>query len=349
MQFTKESTVGRGAKMNTPNTFSAQKYEQEMYEEEDFARKKTQFLEENSRDIVNFTKSEDLNGMIYVNPYQGCEHGCIYCFARNSHEYWGYSAGVDFETKIMVKRNAPELLEKKFLSKAWKAETIHLSGNTDCYQPAEKKYGITRRILEVCLKYRNPVAILTKNSLILRDLDLLKALNELKLVKVMLSITTVNEELRRAMEPRTATAEKRFRTLRTLSEAGIPTGVMTAPIIPGLNDHEIPEIIKEAAAAGAQFSSYTVVRLNGAVGPLFEDWILDAFPDKAAKVMHQIAECHGGQVNDSRFGVRIKGEGKFAEHIKNLHQLSVRRYIGEKDLPKLERHHFTRGGQLSLF
>jgi DNA repair photolyase len=349
MQFTKESTAGRGAKINTPNSFSSQRYEGDSYEEEDFARIKTTFLEENARNIVNITKSPDLNGMIYVNPYQGCEHGCIYCFARNSHEYWGYSAGVDFETKIMVKRNAPELLEKKFLSKSWQAEPIHLSGNTDCYQPAEKNYGITRKLLEVCLKYKNPVAILTKNSLVLRDLDLLKALHAYNLVNVMFSITSLNEELRRAMEPRTATAQKRLRTLQTLSEAGIPTGVMTAPIIPGLNDHEIPELIKAAASAGAQYASYTVVRLNGAIGPIFENWIREAFPDKADKVMHQIADCHGGQVNDSRFGLRIKGEGKFAENIKNLHRLSVRKYMGEAQPPDLARHHFSRGGQLNLF
>jgi DNA repair photolyase len=337
-------TKGRGAQINTPNSFQSNRYELD-----ETLSGKTKYFEENPKKVVNFTDSPDLRAMIYLNPYQGCEHGCIYCYARNSHEYWGFSAGMDFESKIMIKRNAPELLEKTFLSKKWKPETISLSGNTDCYQPAERKYQLTRKILEVCLKYGNPVSILTKNSMVLRDLDLLQALNEKNLVHVMLSVTTMDEKLRLALEPRTSTAAKRFQTLKSLSDAGIPTGVMTAPIIPGLNDHEIPQLIRSAAEAGALYAGYTVVRLNGAIGQIFEDWIYQAFPDKAEKVLHQIKDCHGGKLNDSRFGIRMRGEGKFAENIRSLHQISVRKYMPERKLPELSKEHFQRPGQLSLF
>ncbi|MFS0490536.1 PA0069 family radical SAM protein [Leadbetterella byssophila] len=337
-------TKGRGAQINTPNGFQSNRYELD-----ETLSPKTKYFEEYPKKVVNFTNSPDLRAMIYVNPYQGCEHGCIYCYARNSHEYWGFSAGMDFESKIMIKRNAPELLEKTFLSKKWKPETISLSGNTDCYQPAERKYQLTRKILEVCLKYGNPVSILTKNSMVLRDLDLLQSLNKKNLVHVLLSVTTMDEKLRLALEPRTSTAVKRFQTLKTLSDAGIPTGVMTAPIIPGLNDHEIPQLIQAAAEAGALYAGYTVVRLNGAIGPIFEDWIYQAFPDKAEKVLNQIKDCHGGKLNDSRFGVRMRGEGRFAENIRALHQVSIRKYMPDRKLPDLSKDHFQRPGQLSLF
>ncbi len=351
MNLSKSKTEGRGAQINTHNKFRTHRYEAEHYEDDDFppARIKTVFYEENARKVVNFTKSPDMYGTLYMNPYQGCEHGCIYCYARNSHEYWGFSAGIDFESRIMVKKNAPELLEAKFNSRNWVCSPIHLSGNTDCYQPGEKKYGITRKILETCLKYRNPVGILTKNALVLRDLDLLRELSEMRLVHVFLSVTTLNEKLRLALEPRTATGAKRLRTLETLSAAGIPTGVMTAPIIPGLNDQEIPRLVEAAANAGVLAAGYTVVRLNGAIAQIFEDWIHKAFPDKAAKVLHQIAECHGGQLNDSRFGVRMRGEGPYAEHIRNLHQLSVQRYLQGRKLPDYDTTQFIRNGQLNLF
>ena len=203
--------------------------------------------------------------------------------------------------------------------------------------------------METCLRYRNPVGILTKNSLVLRDLDLLQELAQLRLVHVFLSVTTLNEKLRLALEPRTATGVKRLKTLETLSSAGIPTGVMTAPIIPGLNDHEIPRLIASAANAGVSAAGYTVVRLNGAIAQIFEDWIRKAFPDKADKVLHQIADCHGGQLNDSRFGVRMRGEGRFAEHIRHLHELSVNRYLEDRKLPEYDTSQFIRNGQLNLF
>jgi DNA repair photolyase len=350
-----EYKKGRGAQLNTANRFSVLRYEPSEDDfgqfDEDFPKPKikTQFFEENAKKVVNVIDSPDMLGMKYVNPYQGCEHGCIYCYARNSHEYWGFSAGIDFESKIMVKKNAPELLEKHFQSKKWDGSPISLSGNTDCYQPAEKEYQLTRQLLEICLKYRNPVGILTKNALVLRDLDILQKLAAMDLVHVMFSITTLNEELRLAMEPRTVTANQRLKVMKKLSDSGIPVGVMTAPIIPGLNDHEIPKLIEAAAQAGALAAGYTVVRLNGAIAEIFEDWIRKCFPDKADKVLKQIADCHGGQLNDSRFGLRMSGEGKFAENIKQMHQIARQKYMKDRQMPPYNRSLFMRDGQLRLF
>ena len=346
---------GRGAQLNTANRFLAHRYEpdEDAFEvpDEDFPppRVKTQFFAENAKKVVNFIESPDMYGMRFVNPYQGCEHGCIYCYARNSHEYWGFSAGLDFESKIMVKKNAPELVEKAFKSKTWECTPISLSGNTDCYQPAEKEFCLTRKILEVCLKYRNPVGILTKNALVLRDLDLLKPLASMGLVHVFVSLTTLNEKVRLAMEPRTVTAQQRLRVLATLTQAGIPTGVMTAPIIPGLTDHEIPAMIEVAAQAGAATAGYTIVRLNGAVATIFEDWIQKNFPDRAEQVLIQIKDCHGGQLGDSRFGKRMKGEGHYAEYIAQLHRIARQKYMKGRQLPTLNTSLFMRDGQLRLF
>jgi len=345
---------GRGAKFNAANKFLANQYEpdEDAYLEDDefpSPKIKTKYLVENAKKVINVTDSPDMRGALYVNPYQGCEHGCIYCYARNSHEYYGYSAGIDFESKIMIKKNAAELIEKKFRSKNWVCKPISLSGNTDCYQPAEKKFKITREILEVCLKYRNPVGVLTKNALVLRDIDLLEKMADLGLVQVLFSITTFNEELRQAMEPRTVTADRRLKVMKKLYDAGIPVGVMTAPIIPGLNDHEIPKLVEAAANAGAAFAGYTVVRLNGSIAVLFEDWIRTAFPDKADKVLHQIAECHGGKLNDSRFGLRMSGEGPLAENIKSMHRIARERYMKDRRLPPMNTSGFIRDGQLNLF
>jgi DNA repair photolyase len=345
---------GRGAQFNGANKFHSNQYEPDdiaFVEDDEFPspKIKTQYLVENAKKVVNVTKTPDMGGAVYVNPYQGCEHGCIYCYARNSHEYWGYSAGIDFESKIMIKKNAAELIEKKFRSKNWVCTPISLSGNTDCYQPAEKKFRITRQILEVCLKYRNPVGMLTKNALVLRDIDLLKEMASLGLVHVMFSITTFNEELRQAMEPRTVTANRRLQVMKKLFDAGIPVGVMTAPIIPGLNDHEIPKLVKGAAEAGASYAGYTVVRLNGSIEAIFKDWIRKAFPDKADKVLNQIAECHGGKLNDSRFGLRMSGEGPLAENIKAMHRIAKEKYMKDRRMPALNTSGFIRDGQLNLF
>jgi DNA repair photolyase len=344
---------GRGAQGNTPNRFERLQYEAEpglTDEWGDVPSPKTQFFADTPRKIINEVKSPDVGLMKSINPYQGCEHGCIYCYARNSHEYWGFSAGLDFESKIMVKKDAPLLLEKEFNKVGWKPSSIALSGNTDCYQPAERRFRLTRALLEVFLKYRNPVGIITKNALILRDLDILAELARLNLVHVYITITTLNEDLRRVMEPRTVTATQRLAVIRRLTEAGVPTGVMTAPIIPGLTDHEIPKLIEASADAGALGAAYTIVRLNGAIGGLFEDWIHKALPDRAEKVLRQIRECHGGTLNDSRFGTRMSGEGVLAEHIRMLHSVGCGRFLKDRRFPAYDLSLFRREGlQMKLF
>nr|WP_233790300.1 PA0069 family radical SAM protein [Dyadobacter sp. CY343] len=344
---------GRGAAINPHNKFFKQSTE---YTSEDWQQwedpevnPKTQFIEEESKTLLSVSDSPDLGNFHSVNPYRGCEHGCIYCYARNSHEYLGYSAGLDFETKIVVKKNAPQLLEKLFNSKKWEPTSIHISGNTDCYQPGEKRYRITRQLLEICLRYRNPVSVLTKNALILRDLDLFEKLAKLNLVHGAISITSLNEDLRQKLEPRTVTGKRRLQVVKALTEVGVPMGVMTAPIIPGLNDHEIPSIIEAAAENGALWANYTVVRLNGAIGTIFDEWVHHHFPDRAAKVLNQIKECHGGNVNDSRFGYRMVGEGNFAEHIRQLHNLACRKHFKGGEIPELDTTQFMRAGQMRLF
>ena len=345
---------GRGAQSNTPNSFSAHQYEPDeepAWYDDDFPKPtvKTQFFDETAKQIISRSDSPDVGFSASINPYQGCEHGCIYCYARPSHEYWGFSAGLDFERKIMVKKNAPALLEKQFQSRSYRPVVIHFSGNTDCYQPAERTYQLTRRMLELCLRHRNPVTIITKNALILRDLDLLKPLAKLNLVNVAISITTLDESLRLLMEPRTVTATQRLKTIGELHRAGIPVGVMTAPIIPSLNDHEIPKLIEKAAEQGACWAAYTVVRLNGALGPLFTDWLREAFPDRVDRILNQIADCHGGQLNDSRFKTRMSGEGAYAKQIAQLHRIACQKYLHGRQPPELTTALFRPAGQIGLF
>lgn len=312
---------------------------------------RTRFLFDNAKSAISKNDSADLPFDYSVNPYQGCEHGCVYCYARNSHEYWGFSAGLDFERKIMVKRNVVELLEQELNRKNYRVSPIVLSGNTDCYQPIERKLGLTRKILALMLRYRHPVSLITKNSLIVRDLDLLKELAALNLVQVAITINSLDENLRQKMEPRTATARKRLDVIRTLDTAGIPVRLMCAPIIPGLNQAGIPRLIEAAARHGAWGVSYTIVRLNGAIGPIFRDWINKAFPEKAARIMNLIASCHDGKVNDSRWGVRMRGDGRMAETIARMVDLSRRRYMGDQLSPLLRTDLFApiKGKQLSLF
>lgn len=344
---------GRGAQLNTRNPYLNSEYVAEHAEGIDEAmleNSATQYMEEFPKNIVNKVDSPDLNLMYSLNPYQGCEHGCIYCYARNSHQYWGYSAGLDFERKIIVKKNAPELLEQCFEKKSWVPAPIVVSGNTDCYQPVERKLKITRRLLEVFLKYRNPVSIITKNALILRDLDILRELNSMDLVHVAVSLTSLNEDLRQLLEPRTVTAKGRLKVIRTLSDQGIPVRVMTAPIIPALNSEEIPRLIKAAAEAGASAAGYTLVRLNGAIGQIFEDWVHKSFPDRAQKVLRLIGECHQGKLNDSRFGTRMRGDGNIADMISKLFHTSVSRYLKGNGMRPLNCGAFRRpSDQLSLF
>lgn len=345
---------GRGAQGNSHNPFSKTAYVSDHIEGLDepmLSNSKTEFLPENAKKIVNKVESEDLGLLYSMNPYQGCEHGCIYCYARNSHQYWGFSAGLDFERKIIVKQNAPFLLEKFFNNPRYKPEVIMFSGNTDCYQPVERTKMITRKMLEVLLKFRNPVSMITKNSLILRDLDLLSELNSMDLVQVSISITSLNEDLRQKLEPRTATSLNRLKVVEKLSEKGIPVNIMVAPIIPALNNHEIPEIIKAAADHGASSAAYTIVRLNGSIAEIFEDWVKKSFPDRAEKVLNQIKDCHGGTLNDSRWGTRMRGEGNIAEMIRNVFQVARNKYMGDRELKELRRDIFKRpgNGQLTLF
>jgi len=343
---------GRGAQIKTGNRFLKAEYVTDHLEGLDepmLANANTQVFQENAKKIVNKVNSPDLGMMFSMNPYQGCEHGCIYCYARNTHEYYGFSAGLDFEQKIIVKRNAASLLEKQLQSPTWDALPIMLSGNTDCYQPQEKKFELTRKMLAVLLKYRHPVGIITKNSLILRDVDLLQELSKYKLVHVMISITTLDETLRRQMEPRTASAIKRLKVVEELAKGGVAVGVMNAPIIPGLNHHEIPQVLKAAADHGALAAGMTVVRLNGAIGNIFEDWLRKNFPDRFDKVWNQICELHGGSVNDSQFGRRMRGEGPIAEMIQQLFRSSKKKYFADRQMPPYDLTQFRRAGTLSLF
>ena len=345
---------GRGAQLNPKNRFLKGEYVQEHTEAIDdweVAERKTEYILDHSKTIVNEVKSPDVGMLFSLNPYQGCEHGCIYCYARNSHEYWGYSAGLDFESKIVVKHKAPQLLRKFLEHKSWKPAPISLSGNTDCYQPIERKMKLTRQLLEICLEFRNPVGIITKNSLILRDTDILEELAARNLVCVYTSITSVDEELRAILEPRTATYKSRLRVLETLSKRNIPVGIMNAPLIPGLNDSHIHDTLKAASEAGAKWAGYTIVRLNGAISTIFKDWLYKTYPDRAEKVWHQIESCHGGQVNDSRYGTRMNGEGKFAEIIKQQFKLYCRKFHLNETKFEYNTNDFRRlqGNQLPLF
>lgn len=307
---------GRGAQFNTRNRFLKDEItleHTEAIDDWDIANPATVYIEQYAKSIVNRVDSPDV-GMLYsMNPYAGCEHGCIYCYARNAHEYWGYSAGLDFEQKIVVKKNAPELLRKFLMNPKWNCVPLSLSGNTDCYQPAEQRFHLTRKMLEVCHEFNQPVGIITKNANLVKDKDLLVKMAEKKLLSVLVSVTTFNEDLRRVMEPRTTTGKQRIRLIKELSDAGVRMGVMLGPMIPGLNDHEMQRIMKAASNAGATFSAYTFIRLNGAVKLLFHDWLYKNFPGRADKVWHMIEQSHNGKVNDSRFGIRMRGEGPISD------------------------------------
>lgn len=348
-----ELLKGKGAKMNVPNRFLTYDLSTEDHDgiDEALLDKKpvTEVFYETPKKIISNIKSPDIGHVASVNPYQGCEHGCAYCYARNSHEYWGFSAGLDFETKIIVKQDAPSLLEREFLKRSYRPKVIMLSGNTDCYQPLEKKLKITRNLLKMFLKYQHPVGIITKNALVTRDLDLLKELSETNLVQVIFSITTLDEKLRGVLEPRTASAIKKLEAMELLSKNNVPVGVMNAPIIPGLNDHEIPKVLSAAANAGANFAGYTVVRLNGQIATIFKDWLTKTYPNKVDKIWNQVSSLHDGEVNDHTFGRRMKGEGVEADIIKNLFEVSRKKYFTQTKPPELSTTYFRRMGNYQLF
>jgi DNA repair photolyase len=339
---------GRGAQFNTKNRFLKNyqaKEEIESIDDWEEPNTGTQYIEQQVKSIVNKVDSPDL-GMAYsMNPYAGCEHGCIYCYARNVHEYWGYSAGLDFERKIIVKMNAPQMLRKALMHPKWEPHPIMLSGNTDCYQPAEQKYRLTRSLLEVCNEFNQPVGILTKNSWIIKDKDVLQEMAKKNLVSAMVSITSFNEDLRRVMEPRTATASQRLKVIEELSMAGIHMGVMMGPMIPGLNEHEMQRIMKAASDAGAKFTAYTFIRLNGAIKFLFHDWLYKNFPDRADKVWHLIEASHDGKINDTRWGLRMRGEGSIADIISQQYKKYGKLYGMNGDRWKMNTADFRRPGE----
>ena len=339
---------GRGAQFNPKNKFlKNQRVKDQIESIDDWTEPNpaTLYLEDQAKSIVNKVDSPDVGMWYSMNPYQGCEHGCIYCYARNAHEYWGYSAGLDFERKIIVKKNAPELLRKFLMKKDWECVPIGLSGNTDCYQPAEKKFRLTRGLLEVCNEFNQPVAIITKNAGILRDKELLQEMGNKHLVSVLVSITSFDEDLRRAMEPRTTTARQRLRVISELSGAGVRTGVMLGPMIPGLNEHEMQRIMEAASGNGASFSAYTFIRLNGAIKLLFHDWLYKNFPDRADKVWHLIENGHGGKVNDSRWGVRMRGEGPISDLVRQQYKKYNKLYKLDAERLNLDCSRFRRPGE----
>ncbi len=344
---------GRGSSFNTPNRFEKLHFEPLEVEDENEEEKKlpTQYFKDSSKTILAKNDSPDIPFTYSINHYRGCEHGCIYCYARPSHEYLGFSAGLDFETKIMVKEDAPELLEETFQKKSWQPQMISLSGNTDCYQPLERKLHITRNLLKVFLKYRNPVGVITKNALITRDIDILKELAELHLVGTIISITSLDDKLIQKMEPRTSLPSKRLEAIQLLAENGIPVGVNVAPIIPGLNDEEIPDILHEAVSRGASSAGYMMVRLPGPVKPLFLEWLERSIPERAGKVLNRIRDTRNGELSDPRFGSRMKGEGEIANTIKQLFKLHCKKLGLNKTLPSLSVEYFTREhhGQINLF
>jgi len=343
---------GRGASANPANRFEALHVEaaDPDWPEEERPALRTKFYRDFSKTIIARNDSPDVGFETSINPYRGCEHGCIYCYARPSHEYLGFSAGLDFESKIMVKTNAPELLEAELASPRWKPQVIVMSGVTDPYQPVERRLEITRGCLQVFAKFRNPVAIITKNRLVTRDADLLGELASHRAAAVNVSVTSLDANLQRVLEPRTSPPNARLETIARLHSAGIPVGVMVAPIIPGLTDHEVPAILAACAEAGAQFAGYTVVRLPWAVAPLFERWLEEHFPDRKEKVLGRIRHMRGGgRLNNSQWHERITGNGIFAEQIASLFEIGCRRAgIGER--PHLSTASFRRiTPQLDLF
>jgi len=305
---------------------------------------RTQFYFDNSESILTRNDSPDISFTVGLNPYRGCEHGCAYCYARPYHEYLGFSSGLDFETKIMVKLRAPELLRRELASPKWTPQSISMSGVTDCYQPAERHFRLARQCLEICAELRQPIGIVTKNFLVTRDRDVLSELARWSATCVYVSITSLDADLAGKLEPRAARPEHRLNAVRLLAEAGIPVGVMTAPIIPGLNDHEVPAILDAAAKAGAQRAGYVVLRLPYNVKEIFSNWLETHFPARKERVLSRVRDLRGGQINVSDWGKRMRGEGIFAEQIHDLFHTAARRAGLNRQPLKLSTEHFRRPG-----
>jgi DNA repair photolyase len=310
---------GRGAAHNPENRFERISVitDGEGMDGEEVAPE-TRFLRDASRTVIAHNDSPDVGFDHSLNPYRGCEHGCSYCYARPTHEYLGFSAGLDFETRILVKEDAPDLLRRELSASRWRGEAIAISGVTDAYQPVERRLRITRRCLEVLAEFRNPVSVVTKNALVARDADVLAELAGHRAAAVCLSVTTLDASLQRAMEPRASSPSKRLEAVAALAEAGVPVGVLVAPVIPGLTDHEVPAILRAAARAGATFAGFVPLRLPLGVAALFEEWLEAHRPERKERVLARLREIRGGRLNDPRFGARMRGEGVYAEGIRTL-------------------------------
>lgn len=347
---------GRGASINPPNRFerlhlapdpeAAAGDPAEWFEEP--LRPRTEFYFDASESILSPNDSPDLPFTYALNPYRGCEHGCSYCYARPYHEYLGFSGGLDFETRIMVKLRAPELLRRELAAPGWQPQNIAFSGVTDCYQPAERRFRLTRACLEVCREFHNPIAIVTKSALVVRDRDVLGDLARLDAAAVFVSVTSLDAELAGRLEPRAARPEHRLRAIRELSHAGIPVGVMVAPIIPGLTDHEMPAILGAAAAAGATHAGYTILRLPHSVKSVFQQWLRDHAPTKQARILSRLRDLRGGRLTTSTWGRRLHGEGVFAEQIRALFHAAARRAGLQPGRLQLSTAHFRRPGGTQL-
>jgi DNA repair photolyase len=331
---------GRGAISNPKNRFEklALELDPEVTVDEDGEPilPRTQFLRDDSQSIITYNDSPDIPFRASLNPYRGCEHGCAYCFARPSHEFLGFSAGVDFESKIVVKEKAPMLLREELSRKKWVPQTLSMSAIADAYQPVERRLEITRRCLAVLAEFRNPVGIITKNHLVTRDIDYLSELAKYRAACVAISLTSLDPELARTLEPRASAPKRRLAAIEELSAAGIPVIAMTAPVIPGLNDHELPDLLAAAARAGARTASYSMLRLPYAVAPLFTEWLERHAPGHKDKVLSRIRSMRGGKLYDAQWGVRLKGEGFFAEQVKALFELGYRKAGFRNDMAPLD-------------
>ncbi len=343
---------GRGAASNPGNRFEPLFYvpdlDSEVPQDPAFT---TELLRDTSRSVLAYNNSPDIGFDASINAYRGCEHGCIYCYARPTHEYLGFSVGFDFETKILVKPEAATLLRRELSSRRWKSQVVVLSGATDPYQPAERRLRLTRACLEVLAEFRNPVAIITKSHLVTRDIDVLGELARYQAVSATLSVTSLDGGISRVLEPRASHPRQRLAAIEALSQAGVPVGMMVAPVIPGLNEHELPAIIEAGKQAGGQFAGYTTLRLPHGVGPLFERWLDQHVPNKKAKILNRLRSLRGGKLNDSRFGKRMRGEGRYAEQIAAMFALACRKAGLANEHPRLSTAAFHRPveGQMSLF
>jgi len=344
------SQRGRGTGLNPQNRFEKIDFQPDPAESDPEApAPQTIFYRDTPRSLITRNDSPDLSFEFSLNPYRGCEHGCIYCYARPYHEYLGLGSGLDFETKIFVKEDAPELLRQELSRESWKPDVLVMCGVTDCYQPIERKLELTRGCLKVFAEFRNPVALITKNALIARDVDLLGELAAHSCAHATLSITTLDAELQRRMEPRASTPRARLTAIRKLADAGVPVGVNVAPIIPGLNDHEMPAILQAARDHGAISAGYTVVRLPYSLTELFSHWLEENYPDRRAKVLNRLKQMHDGKIYQADWGARMRGVGPFAEQIADLFAIARRRAGFPGQRPALSTKFFRRVGQLNLF